>query len=126
PQRPIPRPVPNGQLRPQPLRPLMGRVGASQGRLPLLHRLVPRLVALGMQAVKRRRVPCSIQKAREYVDALHRHHGSSTSALFALACADETGLIRGVVLVGRPVARILDDGWTLEVTRVATDGRPNA
>jgi hypothetical protein len=33
---------------------------------------------------------------------------------------------RGVALIGRPVARLLDDGWTLEVTRVATDGTPNA
>jgi hypothetical protein len=29
-------------------------------------------------------------------------------------------------MIGRPVARLLDDGWTLEVNRVATDGCPNA
>ena len=29
-------------------------------------------------------------------------------------------------MVGRPVARHSDDGWTLEVTRLATDGAPNA
>lgn len=29
-------------------------------------------------------------------------------------------------MVGRPVARVLDDGWTLEVNRVATDGCENA
>lgn len=34
--------------------------------------------------------------------------------------------IVGVAIVGRPVARTLDDGWTLEVTRVATDGTKNA
>ncbi len=34
--------------------------------------------------------------------------------------------MRGVATVGRPVARLLDDGWTLEVNRVATDGAPNA
>jgi hypothetical protein len=28
--------------------------------------------------------------------------------------------------VGRPVARHLDDGWTVEVNRVATDGTRNA
>lgn len=32
----------------------------------------------------------------------------------------------GVVTVGRPVARRLDDGWTLEVTRNCTDGTKNA
>lgn len=71
-------------------------------------------------------VPCSVQKAREVVDSWHRHHGSSTSALYATAVATEDGIVRGVALVGRPVARLLDDGWTLEVTRVATDGTPNA
>lgn len=34
--------------------------------------------------------------------------------------------MRGVVMVGRPVARGLDDGLCLEVTRLATDGCPNA
>lgn len=29
-------------------------------------------------------------------------------------------------IVGRPVSRVRDDGWTLEVTRCATDGAPNA
>jgi hypothetical protein len=75
---------------------------------------------------KLRAVPCSITKAKEIVDGWHRHHGSSTSALFAAAVADEDGLVRGVALIGRPVARLLDDGFTLEVTRVATDGTPNA
>lgn len=31
-----------------------------------------------------------------------------------------------MAIVGRPVARGLQDGWTAEVTRVATDGTPNA
>ena len=34
--------------------------------------------------------------------------------------------IVGVVIAGRPVARHLDDGWTLEVTRLCTDGTANA
>lgn len=71
-------------------------------------------------------VPCSISRAKNIVDLWHRHHGSSTSALFAVAVADEEGRVRAVALIGRPVARLLDDGWTLEVTRVATDGCPNA
>lgn len=71
-------------------------------------------------------VPCSVSRAREVVDVWHRHHGSSTSALYAAAVATADGTVRGVALIGRPVARLLDDGWTLEVTRVATDGTPNA
>jgi hypothetical protein len=31
-----------------------------------------------------------------------------------------------VAIVGRPVARHLDDGWTREVTRLCTDSTPNA
>ena len=71
-------------------------------------------------------VPCSIEQAKRFVDEYHRHHGSSTSARYALAVADEDGLVRGVAMIGRPVARLLDDGWTLEVNRSATDGCPNA
>src|SRR2546430_10749806 len=37
-----------------------------------------------------------------------------------------TTLFRSAAIVGRPVARHLDDGWSLEVTRTVTDGTPNA
>ena len=33
--------------------------------------------------------------------------------------------IVGVVTVGRPVGRLLDNGWTAEVTRCCTDGTPH-
>lgn len=39
---------------------------------------------------------------------------------------DGSGHLHGVAIAGRPVARHLDDGLTLEVTRVATDGVWNA
>ena len=71
-------------------------------------------------------VPCANDRAKTYVEALHRHHGSSVQARFSLAVVDESGLVRGVAMVGRPVARVLDDGLTLEVNRVATDGCENA
>jgi len=47
-------------------------------------------------------------------------------SIFNVAVVDEDGLVRGVATVGRPVARMLCDGFTLEVNRVATDGFPNA
>lgn len=34
--------------------------------------------------------------------------------------------IIGVAIIGRPVARRLDNGWTLEVNRCCTDGTYNA
>ena len=70
--------------------------------------------------------PCPNDAAKAYVDEFHRHHGSSVQAKFCLAALDESGLVRGVVMVGRPVARLLDDGWTLEVNRLASDGCENA
>ena len=43
-----------------------------------------------------------------------------------MAVADELGQVHGVAIIGRPVARLLDDGRTAEVLRVATDGTGNA
>ena len=71
-------------------------------------------------------VPVTMQDAREWVNRHHRHHRAPEGGLFALAVAvgDE---IKGVAIVGRPVARALQDGWTAEVTRVAViEGVPNA
>jgi hypothetical protein len=79
--------------------------------------------------VKRSRltvVPCHIDEAKSFVKQHHRHHKAPVGAKFAVAVADESAVIRGVAMVGRPVSRHLDDGWTLEVIRVATDGCPNA
>jgi hypothetical protein len=70
-------------------------------------------------------VPCTLSEAHAFVKQHHRHHKPSPGGLFAISVSDgET--IRGVATVGRPVARNADDGWTAEVTRVATDGCPNA
>lgn len=68
--------------------------------------------------------PCTLQEANAYVQKWHRHHGRVVGAKFSLAVRD-ADRVRGVAIVGRPVARHLDDGATLEVTRVATDGVPN-
>jgi hypothetical protein len=71
-------------------------------------------------------VPCALDEANAFVARHHRHHGKARGHKFSLAVADENGEVRGVAIVGRPVSRALDDGWTLEVTRVATDGYKNA
>jgi len=80
-------------------------------------------------SVKKQRleiVPCTLRAANIYVKENHRHHKPPQGARFALAVADESGELRGVAMVGTPVARMLNDGWTAEVVRVATDGCPNA
>lgn len=61
-----------------------------------------------------------------FVTQYHRHHKPVVGHKFSLAVIDEVEQIRGVAIVGRPVARHLDNGLTLEVNRVATDGCPNA
>lgn len=71
-------------------------------------------------------IPCTLREANAYVKRHHRHHQPVAGCKFCLAVIDDHGQIRGVAIVGRPVARHLDDGFTAEVTRVATDGCPNA
>ena len=70
-------------------------------------------------------IPITITDAREFVSQHHRHHDAPVSALFAVAVADSE-VVRGVALVGRPIARALQDGYTAEVTRCCTDGTRNA
>lgn len=70
--------------------------------------------------------PTGWKEANAFVVANHRHHGASRGQKFALKVLDEAGATRGVLMAGRPVARLLDDGLTLEVIRLATDGCPNA
>lgn len=70
-------------------------------------------------------VPVTLDEANEFVRQHHRHHKPVPGAKFCLAVAIE-GQIVGVAIVGRPIARMLDDGWTLEVNRTCTDGTKNA
>lgn len=70
--------------------------------------------------------PVTLAEASAYVTRHHRHHGPARGHKFSLAIADPAGKRRGVAIVGRPSARMLDDGLTLEATRVCTDGATNA
>lgn len=69
--------------------------------------------------------PISIRHANEFVELYHRHHGKKTGCRFAIACCDgET--VHGVAICSNPVGRNADDGLTLEVARLCTDGTYNA
>jgi len=70
-------------------------------------------------------VPVSFSDACAFVADHHRHHLPPVGHKFSLGVADGQTLV-GVAIVGRPVARSLDNGQTLEVTRSATDGTPHA
>lgn len=68
--------------------------------------------------------PIAFADASSYVGANHRHHKAPTGHKFSIAAYDDERLC-GVVMVGRPVSRYLDDGLTLEVNRLCTDGTKN-
>lgn len=69
--------------------------------------------------------PIYLAEANEFVRRFHRHHRPVPGLLFAVAI-EEDGRLCGVAIVGRPVARMLDDGASAEVTRCCTDGTRNA
>ncbi|MFC1420784.1 XF1762 family protein [Streptacidiphilus cavernicola] len=71
-------------------------------------------------------VPVRSRDARAMVAMWHRHHQPPVGQIFAVGVADDDGVLHGVAIVGRPVARMYDTGQTLEVTRVAVDGSKNA
>ncbi|WP_372476957.1 XF1762 family protein [Streptomyces olivaceus] len=51
----------------------------------------------------------------------HRHHPPPAGPIFAVGAADETGILRAVAIVGRPVARHLDDGlWRIPAYKDAS------
>lgn len=68
--------------------------------------------------------PITLAEANAYVAAHHRHHKPVVGHKYSIGLSDGEA-VRGVVIVGRPVARLLDDGWTLEVNRCCTDGVKN-
>ena len=75
--------------------------------------------------VRLRVVPTSLEEANAFVAEHHRHHDPVTGHKYSIAIADDANKVRGVVIVGRPVSRMSDNGWTLEVNRCCTDGVPN-
>jgi hypothetical protein len=70
-------------------------------------------------------VPITFREANAFIKKHHRHHGIVRGCKFCIGVADEFGIV-GVVTVGRPVSRNLDNGWTAEITRCCTDGTPHA
>jgi len=69
--------------------------------------------------------PISLAEANAFVAGHHRHHAPVVGHKFSVAVS-ESDKVRGVAIVGRPVSRHLDNGWTLEVNRCCTDGAKNA
>ena len=66
-----------------------------------------------------------LRDANAFVATLHRHHKPVQGHRFSLSAWDGDRLA-GVVIVGRPVARKVDQSRVVEVTRLCTDGTSNA
>ena len=69
-------------------------------------------------------VPLELKAANAFVESLHRHHDPVHRDKFRIGC-EVDGKLVGVVQLGRPVSRYLDDGKTIEVVRLCTDGTYN-
>lgn len=69
--------------------------------------------------------PITLREAAAFVAEHHRHHKPPQGALFAIAVSEGNAVV-GVAVIGRPVARMANDGWTAEVTRLCTTGERNA
>jgi hypothetical protein len=72
-----------------------------------------------------RLVPLSQRAARDACANWHRHNPPPQGDIFRVGVATDDGTLVAVGFAGRPVARHLDDGQTVEITRVASDGTYN-
>jgi hypothetical protein len=71
--------------------------------------------------------PVTLAESRRFIAEHHRHNIPPVGWLWGVGLEDEAGRLVGVAVAGRPVARHLQDGRTLEITRVCVlDGMPMA
>lgn len=68
-------------------------------------------------------VPLDLDTAQQMVTVHHKHHKKPRGHLFSIGATvgihDE---LAGAVIVGRPIAPALQDGFTWEVTRLSCRG----
>lgn len=69
--------------------------------------------------------PITLKEANDFVVKYHRHHKPTVGHKFSVSVFDGDRLC-GVAICGRPVSRYLDNGTTLEINRLCTDGTKNA
>lgn len=69
--------------------------------------------------------PVTQRAARAWIEEHHRHSGAPRGDVFRVAITVDDEIV-GIGMAGRPVARGLDDGHTLEILRICTLGHENA
>lgn len=80
-----------------------------------------------IDAIALRVVPIELKEANAAVAAWHRHHQPCQGHRFSLGAIDDNHVLHGAIIIGRPVARLAGHPRVvLEVTRLVTDGTPNA
>ena len=68
--------------------------------------------------------PVTFSEACFFILQNHSHHLPPQGHKFSIAVNDGEKIV-GVIIVGRPVSRSLDDTYTAEVTRCCTNGTKN-
>lgn len=82
--------------------------------------------ALELSNMKVELRPVYKDAAFKFIKEHHRHHDVPVGGLWWHGLHDENGSLVGVAIVGRPVSRNLDDGLTVEITRLCTLGHAQA
>jgi len=70
-------------------------------------------------------VPLELREANAFVEEHHRHHGRAQGHRFSIGVVNASGELAGCAIVGRPTSG-LDPKRILEITRLCTNGTPNA
>lgn len=65
--------------------------------------------------------PVSLQESNEFIEQYHNTHKRIYGFKFGVGIVNEDNKLIGVATAGRPVSRHLDDGYTIEITRVCTN-----
>lgn len=68
--------------------------------------------------------PLELREANEFILAKHRHHGRVQGHRFSIGAYDDSGVLVGCAVCGRPTSG-LDPKRILEVTRLCSDGKKN-
>lgn len=69
--------------------------------------------------------PITLREANAFVARHHRHHQPVRGCVSCVGVSVGDAIV-GVAIIGRPLARMLDDDYTAEVLRCCTDGTRNA
>lgn len=70
-------------------------------------------------------IPLELAEANALVASWHRHHKPTVGHRFSIGAIDEDGVLHGAAIVGRPVARKINQRDVVEVTRLVSDGSKN-